>query len=205
MTMKTKQNGIKQMKESKKDNKYKQSIRCIKYEVKLLKKQMKQGITENSILSAVEEQAVEAPREYSEDIDSLKNSYNELEEALRCLKHEMKQLKSSTPEPIVSSPFEQTPIDNSSDIDSLKNSVNELEEALKCIKYEMRQVKQNNSSTITNEYSTEEFDLQNNLIINHILHDIDCLKYEIRKIKSNHQEIKEPNENYLEKDIQKIK
>ena len=69
----------------------------------------------------------------------------------------------------------------------------------------MRQVKQNNSSTITNEYSTEEFDLQNNLIINHILHDIDCLKYEIRKIKSNHQEIKEPNENYLEKDIQKIK
>ncbi len=80
------------MKESKKDNKYKQSIRCIKYEVKLLKKQMKQGITENSILSAVEEQAVEAPREYSEDIDSLKNSHNELEEALRCLKHEMKHL-----------------------------------------------------------------------------------------------------------------
>ena len=129
--MKTKQNGIKQMKESKKDNKYKQSIRCIKYEVKLLKKQMKQGITENSILSAVEEQAVEAPREYSEDIDSLKNSHNELEEALRCLKHEMKQLKSNTPEPIVSAPVEQTPVD-----------LSPHENDIRCLKYEVKRLKE---------------------------------------------------------------
>lgn len=60
---------------------------------------------ENIAPAAVEERAVDTPFDHNDDIESMQISINELEEALRCIKHELKQLKESpAQEPVVSAP-----------------------------------------------------------------------------------------------------
>ena len=61
----------------------------------------------------------------------MKENINELEEALRSLMHEMKQLKSSTPEPVVVAPAEQTPVD-----------LSPLENDVRCLKYEVMKLRE---------------------------------------------------------------
>ena len=61
----------------------------------------------------------------------MKNSVNELEEALRCLKHEMKHFKSSIPEPVAFAPAEQTPVD-----------LSPHENDVRCLKYEVKRLKE---------------------------------------------------------------
>ena len=65
-------------------------IRYLIYEDKRLKER---PITENIAPTAVEERAVDTPFDHSDDIESMKNSIDALEEALRCIKHELKQFK----------------------------------------------------------------------------------------------------------------
>ena len=86
-------------------------IRCLKYEVKRLKKR---PVYENIVPAAFEERSVESPIDHSEEIESLKNSVNELKEALCYLKHEIIQRKSApVQEPVVTlAPIDLTPVDN---------------------------------------------------------------------------------------------
>lgn len=62
------------------------------------------------------------------DIDALKDNMRELDEALRCLKHEMKQLKER---PVVSSIQPNEPVD-----------LSPLENDLRCLKYEVKRLKE---------------------------------------------------------------
>ena len=65
-------------------------IRYLMYEDKRLKER---PVAENIAPAADEELAVDTPFDHSDDIESINNSINELEEALRCIKHELKQFK----------------------------------------------------------------------------------------------------------------
>lgn len=87
------------------------------YEVKRLKER---PVVENIAPAAVEERPVETPVDHSDNIDSLKQSMNELEEALRCSKHELKPVPAE----------ESLPIDHNDNIDSMKKSIDELKKAL---------------------------------------------------------------------------
>ena len=64
-------------------------IRYLIYEDKCLKERP----VENIAPAANEERAVDTPFDHSDDIESINDSIDALEEALRCIKHELKQFK----------------------------------------------------------------------------------------------------------------
>ena len=66
-------------------------IRYLMYEDKRLKER---PVAENIAPTAVEERAVDTPFDHSDDIESMKNSIDALEEAFRYLKCKIKQLRS---------------------------------------------------------------------------------------------------------------
>ena len=118
------------------------TLRCIKYEIKLLKKRPIN--VDNSISAKVEEHSNETPIYHIDDLDTVNNNVYELEEVLRCMKHKIKQLKSTVvQEPIVTpSPVEEpSPIVHSDDLESIKKSIYELEKDLRCLKQEINQLK----------------------------------------------------------------
>ena len=133
---------IKQFKDTQlNQTKLDQTLRCLKYEIKLLKKR---PINEDSTIpSAIEERSVETPIDHNEELETVKNSVNELEEALRCLKHEIKQLKSTPiPEPVVS----QAPVEESTPVD-----LTPVENDIRCLKYEVKRLKERPVDDIESE------------------------------------------------------
>ena len=111
----------------------------LKYEVKRFKETL---VVENIAPASVEERAVEPLIDNSIGIESLKNTVNELEEALRCLKHKIKQIKSTTPE---ATPVEQTPVD-----------LSPLENDVRCLKYEVCPLKMNHQDNYTPIFNDNE-------------------------------------------------
>lgn len=128
------------------NEKINQAIRCIKYEIKQLKKREIPETNETGIPTAVEERAVEIPNFDASEKDELRIHINELEEALRCVKHELRQLKKSsiaTAEKDESSSFIFRP----------------LESDVRCLKYEVRRLKQNKEELNNVEKSKIESNL----------------------------------------------
>ena len=67
--------------------------------------------------AAVEELFNETPVDHSNVIESMKKSIDELEEALHCLKHEIKQLKSTPVQELIVAP---APVEESNQRSSLR-------------------------------------------------------------------------------------
>ena len=99
------------------------------------------------------------------DIDDLKNSVDELNETLRCLKNEVKQLKER---PIISQPLSEIPSD-----EQQKTKPPPKKEP-RYMKYEIK--KQKEEPSIENKEPIEEE-------MKEIRYSMKCLKYEVKQLK----------------------
>ena len=130
-------------------------IRCLKYEVKLLKKR---PVFDNIVPATVEERSVEKPVDHSDDLESMKHGMNEPVEVLCCLKREIKQLKSAPVQKL----FDQTaPVDLTS-----------IESDLRCLKYGVRRLKQSEQPEIIEPFVSSS----NEEALRYMKHEIKQLK-----------------------------
>ena len=112
------------------------------------------------------------------DIDDLKNSVDELNETLRCLKNEVKQLKER---PIISQPLSEIPSDEQQKATPLPKK------EPRYMKYEIK--KQKEEPSIENKEPTEEEEISTEEInpieeeMKEIRYSMKCLKYEVKQLK----------------------
>ena len=96
----------------------------------------------------------------------MKKTIDELEEALHCLKHEIKHLKSAP----FQNPVKQTePVNESTPVD-----LTPIESDLRCLNYEVRRLKQSEQPDIIEPFES-----------NPIEDALRCMKHEIKQLNRN--------------------
>ncbi|KAK8841109.1 hypothetical protein M9Y10_027309 [Tritrichomonas musculus] len=149
------------------NNKFKNDIKCIKYELKKMKNaplliQNPEDNSDNSKLlnelhavkikiHKIKKQIANSNASINNDSEDLQQHISQIDNNVKCLKYEIKRLK-------------KRPISSEAINDSIENQI-------KCLKYEIKKLKKQPS----HNYPTDD----------KVIQDIKCLKYELKKLKEN--------------------